>query len=147
MLKRGYQLLKQLLVSDPMQVGVLLAVAAAAAIAMSAEARFDLGSISLIGIFLALPCSPLMKLADDQADEVEKTGSGNPLAVQRGLIIVIGLLYILITSMAALATYLVLSLWEDRLLLTIGLSAASAALFGALSWIAGNSKWGDPKKR
>lgn len=148
MLKRGYQLLKQFLSSDPLQILVLFALAIAAAIVISAEARFQLPSVSTIAaLFLALPCSGLMKLVAEHANEAHQMGSDNPLVVHRGLIIVVGSLYLLITSIAAIATYLALSLWEDRLLLTIGIAAVSAALFGTLSWIAASSKWGDPKKR
>lgn len=148
MLKRGYQLLKQYWASDPLQILVLFALVAAAAILISAEARFNLPSVSTIAaIFLAAPCSLLMKLAADRADEAHRTGSDNPLNLQRDLIVIIGSLYMLVTSTAAVATYLALSLWEDRLLLTIGIAAASVVLFGTLSWIAANSKWGAPKKR
>ena len=147
MLKRGYQLLRQLWAADPLRVFMTLAFGAVAAAVISAEARFQLPGLPLIAILMAVSCSFLMQVTDDCADKARQRGSDDPLAINRGLIIVAGLLFMLVASMAAAASYIALSLWEDRLLLTIGLAAASVALSGTLSWLAANSKWRNPKKR
>ncbi len=133
MLKRGHQLLNQLWAADPVGVLLPLVFGTATAALISAEARFQIPGLPLIAICMFVSCSFLMHFADDGADEAKRKGVDNPLAVQRGLIIVIGLLFMLFTGMAALATYIALSLWEDRLWLTIGLAAASVGLSGALS--------------
>lgn len=147
MLKRGYQLLKQLWSSDPPGILLPLAFGAVTAALISAEARFRIPGLPLLAIGMAGSCSYLMKLADDCAQKAQRTGSDNPLDVQRGLIMVIGLLFMLVTGVTAVTAYVALSLWEDRLWLTVGLAAASVTLFGALSWVAANSKWDNPKTR
>lgn len=147
MLKRGFQLLKQLWASDPKMVLLLLALGAGTSAFFAAEARFQVPGLSLIAILMFVSCSFLMRIVDTCADEARRTGLHDPLTLSRELIVVAGLLFMLVTSTAAVATYVALSLWEDRLWLTIGLAAASVGLFGTLSWLAANSKWKNPNKR
>lgn len=146
MIKRGSHLLKQLWTADPQKLLSCLAVGAVGAALMAAEAHFQLPDPWMMALVIFIACSFLISLARQCANDAQRAASDDPLSVERGLIVITGLLFLFATSATAVIAYITLSLWEDRLWMPIGAAAASVAIHGTLSWIAADSAWGDSKK-